>query len=258
MLKLDFPSVRVISNEKNLGFGAANNRALDVAAGKYILYLNSDTVLLNNAVKIFYDYFESCSKDSPGDIGAIGANLLDNDKNVIHSHGIFPGFSLSIKQLLKMTFSNFILSIFYLLHIPTRRFVHSDKTDFYIGNVDYITGADLFLLNNQDARFDEDFFLYFEEADLQKRMALNNKTRQLIDGPQILHLCGGSIGNDYSIKRKASLSRIQFELSRIRFLRKHYHNNFLLFISKLLISNIWLNPLLFSKTKKYFHELWAI
>ena len=58
MLKRDFSQVILIENNANLGFGAANNRGLEVAKGKYIFYLNSDTVLLNNAVKIFFDYLE--------------------------------------------------------------------------------------------------------------------------------------------------------------------------------------------------------
>ena len=54
MISESFPSVKIIDNKKNLGFGAANNRALDIALGKYIFYLNSDTILLNNVTNEFY------------------------------------------------------------------------------------------------------------------------------------------------------------------------------------------------------------
>ena len=50
MVKVNFPNVILIENNTNLGFGTANNRGLKIAQGKYILYLNSDTVLKNNAV----------------------------------------------------------------------------------------------------------------------------------------------------------------------------------------------------------------
>ncbi len=255
MLEEVFPQVRVIANGKNLGFGAANNRALDIAQGQYIFYLNSDTVLINNAVKIFFDYFESHNIDS---LGTIGANLLDKDNNVIHSYGTFAGFLLSFKQLLKMFVSNFILSFLYIFHISPSRFVKSDKADFYTGPVDYVTGADLFLKNDDYARFDEQFFLYFEEADLQRHLAQNGKDRIIIDGPLIQHLCGGSVGSDFSIKRKASFSRIQFELSRVRFLKKYNKNQLAIFSIKLLISIIWINPFLIKQTKKFFKELWRI
>ena len=255
MLRSEFPQVITIANGVNLGFGAANNRALDIAKGKYIFYLNSDTVLLNNAPKIFFDYFEEHQNEN---LGAIGVNLLDKDNNVIHSYGTFAGFGLSFKQLLKMSASNFVLSFMYIFHISTSPFVHSDKADFYTGMVDYITGADLFLKNDSFARFDELFFLYFEEADLQRQLALAGKQRVLIAGPEIQHLCGASAGSDFSIKRKASFSRIQFELSRVRFLKKYNNNKVALFFIKLLVTFIWINPFLIKSTKKHIKTLWSI
>ena len=53
MIKLYFPQVVLIENNSNLGFGAANNRGFSLAKGKYIFYLNSDTMLNNNTVKFF-------------------------------------------------------------------------------------------------------------------------------------------------------------------------------------------------------------
>ena len=62
MIRTDFPQVIFIENNANPGFGTANNRALAVAKGKYVFYLNSDTLLLNNAVKIFFDYWENAAE----------------------------------------------------------------------------------------------------------------------------------------------------------------------------------------------------
>lgn len=144
MVKSLFPSVILIENNKNLGFGAANNKGLNIAKGKYIFYLNSDTVLLNNACKIFYDFWENY--DDKNMLGALGANLLNENKEIIHSYGIFADYSLSIRQLFKMLFSNIILSFFYVFHLSPNRLRPSQKDDCYTGEVDYITGADLFLL----------------------------------------------------------------------------------------------------------------
>ncbi|MBO5137518.1 MAG: glycosyltransferase family 2 protein [Spirochaetaceae bacterium] len=255
MVRTEFPQVLVIENNANLGFGAANNKGLKIAKGKYIFYLNSDTVLLNNAVKVFYDYWEkSCDKEN---IGALGCNLLDENMNITHSYGNFAGYKIALNQLSKMFFSNIILSFLYILHIkPNKKRNNSNKQKF-LGEVDYITGADLFLLNNEYAKFDEYFFLYFEEADLQKRLASMEKKRVMIDGPVIQHLCGGSVGENFSIKRKASFSRIQFELSRIKFLKKHFSKN-ILPIAKILVTIIWINPFLIKNTKKHIKELWEI
>lgn len=256
LITSNFPEVILIENNANLGFGAANNKALQIAKGNFIFYLNSDTILLNNAPSIFLNYWNA--NYATQNLGAIGANLLDKENNVIHSSGEFAGYKLSIKQLLKMGITNFALSIFYILHISPAKFTHSEKCPFYTGPVDYITGADLFLKNDSFAKYDENFFLYFEEADLQRHMSLQKKNRMLIDGPLIQHLCGGTVGNDFSIKRKASFSRIQFELSRIKFLKKYNSNSFLLFITKLLVTINWLNPFLFGNTKHYLKQLWKI
>lgn len=255
MVRAEFPRVVLVENDANLGFGAANNRGLAAATGKYIFYLNSDTVLLNNAVKLFHDYWEnSPDKDS---LGALGCNLVDAEGNVAHSHGEFAGYRIAVRQLVEMFFSNMILSVLFALHIEADRFRRSAPRQKKLGEVDYVTGADLFLLNDSLAQFDEDFFLYFEEADLQKRLEENRRKRILIDGPAIRHLCGGSVEGGFSIRRKSSFSRIQFELSRIKFLKKHFSKT-LLPVPKALVTLIWLNPFLFANTRKYIRDLWKI
>lgn len=256
MLKKEFPNVILLENKENLGFGKANNRGLKIARGKYILYLNSDTVLLNNAVKIFFDYWENAENNE--EIGALGCNLYDENSKIIHSYGNFADYKLSLKQLFIMLISNFILSVFYIFHIPVRKFSTKSNSSFFVGEVDYVTGADLFLKNDENAFFDEYFFLYFEEADLQFNLKLKNKKRILIKDAKIAHFCGGSVGSDFSIKRKASFSRIQFELSRVKFLKKRYNNKISLFFVKFLISLIWLNPFLLNTSKKYLKTLWEI
>ena len=61
--------IRFIEAGGYLGFGKANNLGVDAAKGKYVFFLNSDTILMNNAVKLFYDYCESHEKDRLGAVG---------------------------------------------------------------------------------------------------------------------------------------------------------------------------------------------
>ena len=99
MLKADFPQVILIENNANLGFGAANNRGLAIAKGKYIFYLNSDTILLNNAVKYFFDYFEE--NGDKENIGALGGNLLNTQGYTTDSGGTFfwkTSFRIFLKE----------------------------------------------------------------------------------------------------------------------------------------------------------------
>src|SRR5574344_324590 len=119
MVARDFPQVHMIVNEKNIGFGAANNRGLDGARGKYIFYLNSDTILLNNAVKAFFDYFEAHDGER---LGALGCNLTGRDGRVIHSCGTFPGFTLSLKQVVVLDGEILFLSLLSILQVRAEIF----------------------------------------------------------------------------------------------------------------------------------------
>lgn len=255
MLSKEFPSVKVIANGKNLGFGAANNTALKTAKGKYIFYLNSDTVLLNNTVKYFYDYFEEHKNEN---IGALGSLLLDQNNNFIHSGGNFPLYKATVKDLLLLNIGNIYLTIGTIFHFKNMHKNHFIKEEY--GSVDFITGADLFVKNDEYACYDEDFFLYYEDTYLQYKMSKAGLERRIIKGPQIIHLCGGSVGQGMSIYRKASFSRINFEFSRIKFLRKitekpSFKTNFIIGFCKFLIILSWLNPLIIRKTHPYFKKL---
>lgn len=218
MIYENFPSVLVIENKENLGFGKANNIALKNAKGKYILYLNSDTVLLNNAVKMFYDYWENspCSNE----IGALGANLIGKNNNIVISSANFPSARNEYKYLIHCFLSSlYVKKLYYLI------FKRNTKYDKIIGEVDFIIGADLFLKNNEDAKFDERYFMYYEESDLQLELALKGLKRVLIDGPQIVHFEGGTSNENrqiYDFKKKTS---------------QYYWNSALLYLEKNLIND---------------------
>lgn len=77
------PRIHYIYSESNKGFGRANNLGAKVAKGKYLFLLNSDTLLRNNAIKIFYDYMENASSE----IASCGCMLVDRHNNYIHSYG---------------------------------------------------------------------------------------------------------------------------------------------------------------------------
>ncbi|MDR3048046.1 MAG: glycosyltransferase, partial [Bacteroidales bacterium] len=83
LVKSKFPAVILIANNKNLGFGAANNRGLEIAKGEFVFFLNSDTILLNNAVNIFYTYWQNYRNKN--ELGALGCNLIDRNKEVAGS-----------------------------------------------------------------------------------------------------------------------------------------------------------------------------
>ena len=252
-LRQEYPSVIVLDNKQNLGFGKANNRALEISNGKYIFYLNSDTLLCNNAIKYFYDYMESHKNEN---IGALGANLMDIDKRVIHSYGRFPSFLFLSKIIIRDIISQSIKLLLHLVHLEKEHLIKiSQKKESYFGNVDYITGADLFVRNDINAKFDERFFLYYEETDLQKQMELKGLNRIIIDGPQIIHLEGGS--NKTGIRRFSSFGNLTSYISMVYYCKKNI-SFFGSFILKILITFLWLNPMHFKYTKKFFKHLFLV
>jgi GT2 family glycosyltransferase len=236
MVKSQFPKVILIENNKNLGFGKANNKGLTIAQGKYIFYLNSDTVLLNNAIKIFYDYWENFNDNSR--LGALGCLLIDSNLQPTHSFGYFSSAAQELKEkIIKPTKKHNLLSLVLPLE------------------VEYIAGAALFLKNDTFARFDERFFLYFEDSDLQFQLAKTKKKRIIIPGPRIIHLEGASNSISSAETFEGSFSRIQFAISKIKYYKKRNDSYIIIMILKLFIILKWLNPRLFPKTIKYFKEL---
>ncbi len=255
MIKEEFPKVLLLQNKDNLGFGAANNRALAKAKGKYLFYLNSDTVLLNDAAKTFFDYWEK--NGDRQNLGALGANLLDADGNIIHSYGRFLDFGTELKNCARAVVSSYAYTI---LSLFSKRFppkIPPEKPhEFYEGEVDYINGADLFVKNDSYAAFDERFFLYCEETDLQLKMAKAGKRRLIIDGPKIIHFAGGSSQKPLDkVRIHASFGGINFNLSRVIYFKKNRIPRAKLALLRFLTLAIWLNPLVFKSTKRHIPKL---
>jgi GT2 family glycosyltransferase len=212
-----------IQNSTNTGFGSANNLGFRHSKGKYLLFLNSDTVLLNNAIKLFYEYAEQHSSDS-----AYGSVLLNSDFTFGHSFGHFPTIFSELKFFLKLPFkknNNIDIS-----KICTESFF-----------VDYITGADLFMARTifeKVGLFDTDFFLYYEETDLQKRMSQLGFKRIIITSPKIIHYHGAS-----SKKKRSQRDNFCGFESSFRYMKKHSnHIDYLMFR---LLSFLILFPLIF-------------
>ena len=157
MLQREFPQVILLQNNANLGFGKANNLAAKIAEGKYIFYLNSDTILLSNAVKQFFDFWENTDEEN---LGVLGAQLLNAKHQPVQSWGKYPTSLGVLKALLHMYLAPQLKK-----NVTTEKIEASVKNPMIIHG--FITGADMFLKNNEDALFDERYFMYSEETDLE-------------------------------------------------------------------------------------------
>ena len=172
--------VKFIASKENNGFAAGNNQALNIAQGKYILLLNSDTIVWENTLENIYNYMEEHS-----DVGACGCRvLLENGE---------------LDKACKRSFPNVKNSFFRLFHIPT----NSDDDNYNLDNlpddevyeIDCLTGAFMFMKSealNQVGFLDETFFMYGEDIDLCYRIK-NGGWKIVYYGESIItHLKGAS------------------------------------------------------------------
>ncbi|MDD2493683.1 MAG: glycosyltransferase family 2 protein [Tissierellia bacterium] len=233
-IKAKFPIVSIIDSGENIGFGRANNLGVESAKGKYLFFLNSDCILIENAIMKMYDYFEK-QNSLNNSIGAIGCYLLDSENNLNTSYKRFPTPGLLVGSR--------ILDL--VNRVFKTKFVTKQVSNYTInrkGEVDFITGADLFILNDIFTSlngFDPSFFMYYEETDLQKRMSNKSLKRIILKDVNIIHLEGGSTS------RKMSSNTIFID-SEFKYIKKHYP----LFIYMLyyLLMSILLLPSLFNYT----------
>lgn len=178
-----FPNVICIKNKENYGFGYANNIGAKIAKGEYIFLLNTDTILLNNAIKILADYLDVHTTSN--NVVAACGNLYDKNKKPATSYArLFPGVALELNSLL-FNFMHHIKAINF-------HFNFLDKPIHFKGT---LSGADSMLVKRHfDAAhgFDQDFFLYYEETDLFYRLIKKGFLVASVPQAKIIHLEGAS------------------------------------------------------------------
>ena len=207
MVREKFGDVKLIVNSENRGFAAANNQGILAADGKYILLLNSDTVVLDNAIKKTVDFAEVHS-----DAGVVGCKILNPDMSLQRSCFMFPSIL------------NMLLSTTYLYKVFAKnKFFGRERMSWWefdsVRQVDVVMGC--FMLLRKDVidktgMMDERFFMYAEETDLCYRVKQAGFKTYFVPGAQIIHLGGQS-----SAKVRGQMI-IQLRLSVLKFIKKHY------------------------------------
>lgn len=202
--------IKYIYNTTNLGFGKANNLGFENAAGEYIFLLNSDTVLLNNAVGLFYEAIRKL----PEKVACIGARLLSAELQPNHSYGCFPTLRNTCVTIGRV-YKNMLG-----FKTASPELEQSPQTEPF--EVPYITGADLFIKRSVVeccGLFDPDFFMYFEETEMQYRYHRAGYAMYIVPEPQIIHLESGSTKK---AKRNNFKSKQLFFNGFFTYLKKRY------------------------------------
>jgi GT2 family glycosyltransferase len=184
MVRTEFPQVRLIVNPVNTGFVGANNLGVKSAKGRYILLLNSDTVLINDAVSVLARHL-----DTHPESGICGGWLLNRDLSSQLSFGSFPSLSQALVDAL------FLNDLFPAAGLPNRARAPLPSCVEPVP-VDYVSGACL-MARHEVVRelglFDDRFKAYCEEVDLCRRVS-RGKGLQVVFVPEarIIHLGGVS------------------------------------------------------------------
>jgi hypothetical protein len=217
-IKKTFPDILVIDSNENIGFGRANNLGTKYAKGEFLFFLNPDTILLNNAPLHFLQFYKHY--DSMLSIGALGSVLLDKKCKINAS------YSLKYSTFYEDIFNSIYSSIF---KNTKRKEKHLLKNDYL--KVAWVSGANLFIKKDIFLKadgFDENYFLYYEEVDLQRRLKFNKYESFVISEPKIIHLEGKSFDRSISIEKKKIIDRSKFYYYR------KYTSPFIYIINKFL------------------------
>jgi len=183
MVRSDFPRVRLIENSENRGFAAANNQALEVASGKYLLLLNSDTLIHGVVLPASVAYM-----DAHTDVGVMGCRVLNGDGTLQPTCSQYPSLinlTLLTSGLWKLPWPGF------LDRYQMRRWDRTDERE-----VDIVSGCYMMVRRaalDEVGPLDERFFFYGEETDWCRRFRAAGWKLRFAPVGEITHFGGGSV-----------------------------------------------------------------
>ncbi len=183
-----FPWVTFLVNKKNEGFAKANNRALQLAKGKYVLFLNPDTIVPEDCFTYCIRFFETTPL-----AGGVGIRMVDGSgKFLPESKRAFPSLYASFLKLagLATLFPGSKLFNRYALGDLDKEKNHE---------VDILAGAFMMVRKNVLAKtggFDESFFMYGEDVDLSYRIRKAGYKNYYLGESCIIHFKGKSTPKD--------------------------------------------------------------
>jgi hypothetical protein len=178
-IREQFPWVQIIDNGVNVGFAQANNQAIRASTGEYVLLLNPDTLLLDNALITLVDWM-----DKHPQLGAAGAQLLNADGSLQTSCYRLPTLGRELWHLLE-------LDTLYPLAFYEMRKWPIDRTQ----RVDVVQGACLLVRRrtlDQVGLLAEEYFMYSEEVDLCHRILKAGWAIEWVPQAQVIHFGGKS------------------------------------------------------------------
>lgn len=208
MVEAEFPWVMLTGNSVNKGFSAANNQALKTASGRYILLLNPDTIVNENALRGCISFM-----DSHPDAGAAGVRMINGEGR----------FLPESKRALPTPGTAFFKMTGLAWLFPKSGFFNR----YYLGNLneretsqsEVVAGAFMFLRSEavrKTGLLDEDFFMFGEDIDYSYRLIKSGYNNYYYPDAEIVHFKGQST-------KKENLRAVRyFYKAMLIYVRKHY------------------------------------
>ena len=203
-----FPQVRLIANDTNRGFAGANNQGMEIATGRFLLLLNPDTVVLDDAFAKSIDYLN----ENP-DVGVVGCQVMENAETIQRTCFRYPSI---INTLMWVSGA---LAWKPLSRIAGRA-AYGPWDRRSQREVEVVSG--MFMLVRREALeevgfMDEEYFVFAEEADWCYRFRAAGWRCVFAPVGRILHVDGGSMSTNQASVRMY----VQIQKSLLLFHRKH-------------------------------------
>lgn len=208
MVREKYSWVNLIENKKNTGFAVANNQAIRLSQGEYVLLLNPDTLVQEQT-------FHRCIAfmDSHPNAGALGIKMIDGKGNYLpESKRGLPTPAVAfykISGLIKLWPKSERFAKYYMGHLPNDQ----------INEIEILAGAFMFMRKktlDMVGLLDEHFFMYGEDIDLSYRIIKAGYKNYYLPEPSIIHYKGEST-------KKGSINYVMvFYKAMILFAQKHF------------------------------------
>lgn len=201
------PSLTIIQNKTNRGFGAACNQGYEASKATYVLLLNPDACLLPGSLQKCVDFMEANKK-----FAVLGVKHIDESSTVQPSCSRYPSFagfitlSLGLHQIAPKFFKSPIIMSEYDYEKP--------------GEVDQVMGAFMFIRRSVIGKLttfmDERFFVYYDDLDFSKRVSLSGEVSFYNPDITIYHKGNGTTDSVKDLRLFYSLQ------SRLRYIKKYF------------------------------------
>jgi GT2 family glycosyltransferase len=211
-VRRDFPEARLIGNSRNLGFAAANNQGIVASHGRYILLLNSDTLVQDRAISRMVEHM-----DEHPDAGLLGCQLVNRDgspqMSAFMALNLFTLFvqALALNKPITRRILNGIARALPSRRVPSGvlqgyaawfggRQAVQPAGGYELGGDYFLCGACLLIRRaclQQVGLLDENFFMYAEDADLSVRVRRAGWKLRFCPDALVIHLMGASAGPHY-------------------------------------------------------------